>query len=154
MTGGPALLGDERGVSVTVSHALSIGITTILLSGLLVGAGAFVESNEQRVADNQLSEIGHSVASQVTTLDQLNATGEDVETTVDLQYPRAIAGSSSYTIELTEDSVIVESDELERRFVVSLEDTDTELGASEARPPDVRVSLCDDENEITFGGCD
>ena len=152
MTGG---FGDERAVSVTISHALSIAITTVLVSGLLIGAGPFVESNEQRVADTQLSEIGHSVASQVTTLDRLNATGDGVRTTVDLRYPRTIAGSYGYTVSLTDDSVVVESPRLDRSVAVGLE-TDTTLEASQANAPDLRVSLCAHAGGpiISLGGCD
>ena len=149
MTG--AVHSDNRGISVAVSHALSLAITAVLLSGLLVGAGTFVESNEQRVADTQLSEIGHSVATQVDTLDRLDATGENVETTVELGYPRAIVGTHSYTVSLTEEAVVVASEPLDRRVTVEIE-TETELVASEASPPDVQLALC--EGEITLGGCD
>lgn len=146
---------DDRAISVAVSHALSLAITAVLLSGLLVGAGSFVESNEQRVADTQLSEVGHSVATQVETLDRLGATGESVETTVDLDYPRAIVGTHSYTIALTEAGVVVESPALDRRLTVEIE-TDADLAASEASPPDVQLSLCERETGavITLGGCD
>lgn len=156
MTGWSPFPGDERAISVTVSHALSIAITTVLVSGLLLGAGPFVESNERRVADSQLSEIGHSVASQVTTLDRLNATGENVQTTVDLRYPRSIAGSYSYTVELTADGVVVESPRLDRSAAVTL-DTDTTLAASQANAPDLRVTLCETTTGdvvISLGGCD
>ena len=149
MTG--AVHSDNRGISVAVSHALSLAITAVLLSGLLVGAGTFVESNEQRVADTQLSEIGHSVATQVDTLDRLDATGENVETTVELGYPRAIVGTHSYTVSLTEEAVVVASEPLDRRVTVEIE-TETELVASEASPPDVQLALC--EGEIILGGCD
>lgn len=151
---------DERAVSVAISHALTVAITTILLSGLLVGTGSFVETQETRVADEQISEIGHDVVTQVHNLDQLSASGDDVTGNVELRYPRRIVDSYRYEIRLTDSGsdlltgqqgIIVEVEDLDRRQGFDIDD-DTDIAVSSTDGPNVNVTLCPSD-EITLEDC-
>jgi len=153
---------DERAVSVAISHALTVAITTILLSGLLVGTGSFVETQERGVADEQINEIGHDIVTQVHSLDQLEASGEDVTGNVELQYPRRIVDSYRYEIRLIDSGsdlltgqqgIIVEVNDLDRRQGFDIDD-DTDIAVSSTDGPDVNVTLCPSpSNEITLEDC-
>ena len=153
-----SLTADERGVSIAVSHALSIAITTVLLSGLLFASAPFLESHEQRVADDQLSEIGSNVATQLSTVDRLAGSGEDVTATAELRYPRQVVDSYPYRIALEPDpdgegvAVVVSSVGVdgEQRFEL---ETDATVEESETSGPHVELSLCEGER-ITLEGCD
>lgn len=151
---------DERAVSVAISHALTVAITTILLSGLLVGTGSFVETQETRVADEQINEIGHDVVTQVHNLDQLSASGDDVTGNVELQYPRRIVDSYRYEIRLIDSGsdlltgqqgIIVEVEDLDRRQGFDIDD-DTDIAVSSTDGPNVNVTLCPSD-EITLEDC-
>jgi hypothetical protein len=151
---------DERAVSVAISHALTVAITTILLSGLLVGTGSFVETQETGVADEQINEIGHDIVTQVHSLDQLNASGDDVTGNVELQYPRRIVDSYRYEIRLIDggsdlltgqQGIIVDVNDLDRRQGFDIDD-DTNIAVSSTDGPDVNVTLCP-SNEITLEDC-
>lgn len=83
---------DRRAVSIAITHALTLAITTVLVSGLLLGAGTVLESQEQRVAESQFDEIGSDLIAQINTLDRLNETGQSVSVTVEPEYPDSVGG--------------------------------------------------------------
>lgn len=89
-----------RAVSVTVTHALTIAITLVLLTMLFVSSGTLLDSNESDVTRTQLGEIGGDVASLINTLDGLGQQNGNVTTSLGPSYPRDIpAGSNErYTI--------------------------------------------------------
>lgn len=126
---------------------------TVLLSGLFLGGTAFVDRQERRAADHQIGEIGGSLVSDVSTINDTSQ--PDVVTTLDLEYPRRIAQTYSYDIIFTaSNEIIVSVPELERErtFVVGddirLEETDEPAG------PDVQLTACGGgDNGITLGEC-
>jgi len=89
--------GDTRAVSITLNYSIAIGITTLLTAGLIIGAAGLIESQQQRVARQQADEIGADLLSQIDQLDRINESTDSSETTVQLEYPSTLAGSS-YTI--------------------------------------------------------
>lgn len=154
---------DDRGVSIALTHALTLAITTILVGGLLLSSGPFLEAQEQRVSQDQLSEIGSNVATQVATLDRLADSGDDVTTTVTVQYPNRIVDTHTYTVELrTIDDggderalVQISSPGVDRASSFQL-NTEAEIEDSTTDGPRVEISLCDDgeDSTITLDGCD
>ncbi len=48
----------DRGVSITISHVLTLGIMTILLSGLLLGASSLLEQQQRTATDGELRSLG------------------------------------------------------------------------------------------------
>lgn len=97
MTGRPRFGGDDRGVSITVTHVLTVGITTILISGLLIGAGSMLEGERQQSAEASLETIGERLANEVSNVDRLANESETM--TVETSHQREVSGST-YTVEL------------------------------------------------------
>lgn len=148
---------NERALSVAVTHALTVAISTILVSGLIIGAGTLLESQEQSVGEDQLREIGSDSVTYVNTLDRLNGTGENVTVTVAPDYPERIVGSYRYTIQLYNTSefsgVEIRSEALGRDRRYPLETTNARLTNTSTNGVDVQLRLCKN-GEITLGGCD
>lgn len=137
---------DDRAVSVAITHALAIGITTVLLSGLFVASDTLLESQENRVGQDQLDEIGGDVATYLHSFDRLNKTGTGVNATVEPTYADRIVNSYSYQIRLNETDgmarVVVEPNTgLGRESVYELE-LDTKVEPSQARGGTIQINLC------------
>lgn len=97
---GPQSRTDDRATSIAVTHVLTIGITTVLVTGLLIGAGTMLETERDRSSEASLETIGERLAGEISSVDRLAAT--DRTTTVTTNHQRVVAGSA-YTAELRED---------------------------------------------------
>lgn len=149
---------DDRAVSIAITHALTVAITTVLISGLLISSGTLLESQEQRVGDQQLSEIGSDVVSYVHEFDHQSQSGTEVRTTVSPDYPDRIVESYSYTIALRETpggNAVVElsANRLDQSVRYEIR-TDAAIRESSTTGGEVRISLCANPQEITLGGCE
>ncbi|MFC4986618.1 DUF7266 family protein [Saliphagus infecundisoli] len=102
MTGPRGLRGDDRGVSVALSHVLTMGITAVLIAGLLMGASAMLDGQSERGADRSLETIGERVASEVASVDRL-AREDPRPGTVELRvdHPDEVSGRT-YSVGLSE----------------------------------------------------
>lgn len=142
-----SLRDDTRGASIPITHAMTIAITAILLASLMVGAGGFLNRQQETVAREQLAEIGGDVADLVTEADRLNASGEAVNLTVEPGYPQSVAGAP-YTIELRPSTgssnngvLALDTRVLDRPIRIPLS-TDTPIEESSARGESPTVRLC------------
>lgn len=151
---------DDRAVNIAITHGLTLAITTVLISGLLIGAGNVLTSQEQQVAQAQFDEIGGDLTSQLNTLDRLNETGEDVNVTVQPNYPEHVAGQT-WNLELiggddsdtydTESVVRFDSPHHQRTIEYPFSNSTQVDYGSPANSHEPIVSLC--EGEIGFGEC-
>lgn len=146
---------DTRGVSIAITHGLTIAITAVLLIGLLSAAGTLLDTQEERISYDQLSEINGDLTSQVNTVDRLAASGEDVSVSVTLTYPDRIMETHSYQIDLRKDSdgravIEVRANRLDQSVTRTI-DTRADIVPAQTSGPDVTVTLCD--GEVTLGGC-
>jgi hypothetical protein len=111
---------DERAVNTTVGYVLTLGISSLLIVGLLVTAGGFVEDQRQTTVRQELSVVGQQVASDLSGADRLVRVGGS-EVTVRSSIPDEVTGiryrvevdpdpSGPTTLRLstTEPSVVVE----------------------------------------------
>lgn len=151
----------DRAVSVAITHALTIAITAVLLSALLISAGNLLQSQERRVAESQFTDIGADIASQVNSLDRLNATGSNVTASVTPDYPAQVAGESwqvSFSDGAenpfgTEYALNISSPVYSRTVQIPLNTTHTRIDPdASARGAETRISLCRYGN-ITLGEC-
>lgn len=152
---------DNRAVSVAITHSLTLAITAILISTLLVGAGQFLNSQEELAARQQLGEVGSDVASHIHALDRLNATGERVNVTVRPSYPEQVVGEP-YTINIinitddnsssfkTDYALKVRSGALDQPIQYPLS-TDVTLDET-ARASGGQVTVCLVEGNASIGG--
>lgn len=90
----PAL--DDRGVSTTVSYALNLTLSAMLISGLLFGAGSLVQSERRSAMEAELEVIGERLAAAIQSADRLNQTGADA-VVVTVRAPERVAGND-YTV--------------------------------------------------------
>ena len=152
---------DERGASIAVTHALTLGITAILITTLLLSTGNFLQSQQERVAQQQLREIGGDAASLVGDADDLNETGTEVRANLSASYPQSVAGEP-YTIALvpqsgsagTNATIYLNASDMDVSIEVPVT-TDTEMRQSRMRGSSPTVRLCYDGSDqfIVLGRC-
>jgi hypothetical protein len=83
---------DDRGASVAINHVLALGITAILISGLLLSAATLLRDQRANNAEPELRTIGNRIAGQITEGERLvDGPGDTVTFHVD--QPARIAGS-------------------------------------------------------------
>jgi len=138
------LRGDRRGVSITVSHVLTIAITAVLISGLIVTAAGALSGQRERAARSQLDTVGQRLAFEVEQVDSLASRGNGSDVQLEPDHTNWIV-NSRYEVRLTDGSVceadtclVVTAAELEARTVVGV---DLSLPIEESTAPggDVRI---------------
>ena len=88
----------DRGTSITITHVLTIGITTLLIAALLTSSGTLLENETERSAESSLETIGERLAGEIGSADRMATSGADsVNITAD--HPRTVA-NSQYTVTL------------------------------------------------------
>jgi len=92
---------EDRAVSTAITHAMAVGITTLLITGLLVGSSQMIEDRRQLVTERGLEDIGSSLTSEIVRMDQFNTTNTNVSITS--TNPEHIAGSG-YDVEILDRS--------------------------------------------------
>lgn len=92
---------DRRGVSTAIGYVLTLSVATLLVGGLLVGLGGFVDDQRTGTARDELRVIGQQVASDLSAADRLARVGSPTEVRVDRQLPDSVTGAT-YWIEITD----------------------------------------------------
>jgi hypothetical protein len=87
---------DDRGAATALSHVLVIGITAVLLSGLLVGLSTFVDGQQEASTREQLETIGSRVADQLARVDSLGARGQ---ASIHAEFPDRV-NQNRYTLDV------------------------------------------------------
>lgn len=152
----------DRAASIAITHTLTIAITAMLITGLLLSTGGFLERQQNRVARQQMHDITGDVTSLIHGADQLNETGKTVSVTLDPSYPETITGNT-YTLALVPDPGDPTSGTLYlnmSRSGLSVEQkisTRTTLNRSFLSGEDPTISLCPGaggaDQEIRLGRC-
>ncbi|MFB6085136.1 MAG: hypothetical protein ABEJ94_12920 [Halorientalis sp.] len=84
---------DDRGVSTTLNYVLGLSIAFVLVTGLLLAGGTFVENQRERSIRTELEVLGEQVSADVEMAGRLVATttrNESVRVSRDL--PPRVAG--------------------------------------------------------------
>lgn len=118
---------DDRAVSQALNYTLILGISAILVVGLLTAGGNFVESQRDSVVDSELKVIGERLASDISMADRLVRAG-DTSPTVNLtaQLPGDVSGQSYDVAIVTSNgnaSIELTSSSLDRRVTTNLANT-------------------------------
>lgn len=85
---------DDRAVTPALTHALTIGISAILITGLLVGAGGLLDSQRTYVVENGLENVGGAVTSELVRMDQFDTDGVDADVTFTTSHPTTVGGKT------------------------------------------------------------
>lgn len=144
---------NDRAVSTALNYVLSLAIATILITGLIIGGGDFVEDRQEQVIRSELQVIGQQVAADVDRADRLLTAGDGTtEVSVSQSLPRELAGSS-YHIELDPGSpgqVVLRSSSPEVTVGIRVE-TQSTLQSSVASGGTVVVTNAGGDLEVTNG---
>lgn len=95
-------LSDERAVSPVLGYVLTLSVATLLVGGLLVSAGGFIDDQRRNTAESELRVIGQQVSADISAADRLNRTAGAENITVGRNVPRTVVGSE-YTIRVRYD---------------------------------------------------
>ncbi|MFC6718532.1 hypothetical protein ACFQGT_01030 [Natrialbaceae archaeon GCM10025810] len=90
--------GRERGLTPTVTHVLTLGITAILIAGLMMAGSTMLETETDRSAEGSLETVGERVATEIAQVDRLENDSDDTAS-MRVSHPRSVA-NSGYTITL------------------------------------------------------
>jgi len=89
----------DRAVSPVVGYVLTLGITALLVSGLIIATGGFVDDQRERTTRSELRVLGQQVSSDIAAVDRLNRTGGAEEVVLERDLPDQVV-SSEYTIRI------------------------------------------------------
>jgi len=145
------LAADDRAVSIAVTHVLAIGITTLLISGLLIGASGLLTQQRDDAAREELNTIGNRLAVQIEKADSLveGDGGSDTETvTFFVDQPSRVSGGT-YVVRLQpgsecEDIARPPGSDPDRCLVLTPSNPDLDI-----RRVEVPVQFDDDSGEVS-----
>lgn len=85
---------DNRGVSAVLGYVMTIGIMTLLITGLLLAGGGYVQTEQDRSIRAEFEVIGNRVAADIAAVDRLAlATGPSGEAELVTDLPPRAAGT-------------------------------------------------------------
>jgi hypothetical protein len=90
----------DRAVSITVNYVIVLGITAVLISGLLIGAGGYVQDQRTNVVREELTVVAEQLATGIGDADRLSRADGSRTVRVGVTLPARVAGES-YRIEVT-----------------------------------------------------
>ena len=84
----------DRGVSTMLSYTLTLAMVTLLVSGLFLTAGGYVEDQRERAIRSELTVIGNRIAADLGVVDRLALESDDSHIRLRTDIPESVAGSS------------------------------------------------------------
>jgi hypothetical protein len=111
---------DDRGVSTAVNYVLTLGITTLLVSGLLLATGGVVDDRRESTTRTSLEVVGQRLAANLMSADRLAGTDDTRTVSLSVDLPVRIAGSG-YTVRVNGSSstLVLEADTVDATRSVS-----------------------------------
>lgn len=86
-------LHDSRGSSVNIGFIIQVGITTIVIVGVISGMTGVVENEQNRAVDHQATVIGDQVAASAMAVDRMGNVGERTNVTLNRELPADVVGT-------------------------------------------------------------
>jgi len=88
---------DDRGVSMALGYVLGLSIAFLLVAGLFVAGGNFVQEQRETGVRTEMAVISEQIASDIESADRLAQATDNGTSVVQRSLPSRISGSS-YTI--------------------------------------------------------
>lgn len=86
---------SDRAVSTTLGYALTLGISTLLITGLVIAGGDYIQNQREQAIRTELNVLGQQVASDVQAADRLReASGGSGAVTIRRDLPDRVAGAT------------------------------------------------------------
>lgn len=94
-----------RGTSITLSYVLMFGMSTILVTGLVIAGGGFVENQREQVIRQEMTVIGNQLAGNIEQADRLTLASDENDPVVYINetFQQDVTGST-YDVELVDGS--------------------------------------------------
>lgn len=146
--------GDERAVSTVLGYSLALGITMLLISGLLISMGGLVDNQRERSVRSGLEVIGQKLAADVTAADRLVVAGSigSLQASVTHDLPETVAGST-YTVRLrptgSDPELVLATRNPDVTVTVTMATT-TSVSTSSAGGGTIRVRYDGDSNSLVI----
>lgn len=91
---------SRRAVSTTVNYVLTLGITTLLITGLLIAGGDFLQNQREETTRTELTVVGQQLAGTLSAADGLAESSTDTgRFTISRDLPDSVGGTT-YTIRI------------------------------------------------------
>lgn len=133
---------SARGVSTTVGYVLTLGITTLLVTGLLATTGGLVDTRQETATRDALDVFGQRVAANLMAADRLAESGADT-VVLDVTLPNRVAGSG-YVVTVhgsgSGSEIELESNRIDASATIEFVTT-TDVADAELRGTDLRIVL-------------
>lgn len=131
----------DRGVSTAINYVLTLGITTILVSGLLLAAGGAVDDRRESTARTTLEVVGQRLAANLMSADRLAGTSGVRTVSLNVDLPARVAGSG-YTIRVngSTSTLVLESETVDATRRVSFV-ASTTVASTTVRGGQLRIDL-------------
>lgn len=143
---------NDRGVSPVFGYALTLGIATLLIVGLVMSAGGHVESQREQVTETELQVIGGHVAADIAAADRMNRTRGTSEINITRDLQPFVVGST-YTIAVKHDPARPYDGPTEYYLVLNTTRTDVTVQVGIATETHVRPATVDGGSiEIVLDG--
>lgn len=97
---------NRRSVSITLNYVLVLAITAVLVTGLIIAGGTFVEDQREQVIEGELRIIGNHLAGNMEQVDRYvraSESGTPPEAYINQTFGTDATGST-YDVELVERS--------------------------------------------------
>lgn len=150
----------DRSVSVALNYILVLAISSVLVTGLLIAGGSFVEDNRERVINSELTVIGNHVAGNLEQVDRLvtashdnlGSSGDEPEAYINQSFQQEVTGSP-YAIEIvdgTPTQVVLTSFDPDVTISVNVTVQNDVRDESRASTSDISVYYDSDSEEIVI----
>lgn len=93
---------DDRAVSPVFGYVLTLSIATLLVGGLLVSAGGFIDDQRRDTGESELQVVGQQISADIAAADRLNRTAGADDVRIGRTIPREVVGSH-YTVEVVDE---------------------------------------------------
>lgn len=140
---------DRRAVSTTVSYTLTLGITTLLITGLLVAGGTFLETHKDETTRTELTVVSQQLAGLLSSADGLAGSTEQGSFTMQRDLPDTVAGST-YVINITNETVGSSPARYEYRLDLSAEGASDTVEVTTETPVNAQVAFNGGPVEVTY----
>lgn len=104
---------DRRGTSTALGYVLSLGISAVLITGLIVAGGGVMQDQREQSARTELAVVGQTIADDLASAARL-ADCDSCELSLRIDVPARVAGES-YLVE------VVEVDEADPQYLYRLD---------------------------------
>lgn len=135
-------IGSDRAASVALNYAITIGIATMLMTGLLWATGDLIEGRQKIAAQTELEVVGERFAANIVAADRL-AQADAEEVVVRAFLPPTVAGTA-YTISVNASAgsseLVLETFKPEVRTTVPFENA-TAIQQSTINGGNIRIEL-------------